>query len=65
MVLELYYRVCLEWKFRINPTILGPFKNQYWVEYNIVISRTYREDDLFYANEFSSEEELIIRTVLL
>ena len=31
----------------------------------MVINRRYREDDLFYANEFSSEEELIIRTVLL
>ena len=45
--------------------ILGIFNNQYWVEYNIVVTRTYREDDLFYANEFHLKEKVIIRTLLL
>ena len=48
-----------------SSTILGTLKNQYWVEYNIAISRTYREGDLFYANEFHLKEKVIIRTVLL
>ena len=46
-------------------TILGPFKNQNGVEYILIISRTYREDDVFYANEFHVKEKVIIRTVLL
>ena len=44
---------------------IGSFKNQYWVEYNNIIDRTYKEDDLFYANEFHLKEKVIIRTVLL
>ena len=31
----------------------------------MVINRRYREDDLFYANEFHLKEKAILRTVLL
>ena len=44
---------------------IGSFKNQYWVEYNNIIDRTYKEDDLFYANEFHLKEKVYYKNSIV